>query len=72
MNMQGGPINPSAMFRHTTDINNTNGQSVLERGDLDELMAMVGMGVAKMEFEHKLDASICRCMTWAPTRGTDL
>ena len=37
--IQGGPINPSAMFRHTTDF--PNGQSILERGDLDELMAMV-------------------------------
>ena len=28
------------MFRHTTDL--PNGQSVIERGDLDELMALVG------------------------------
>ena len=40
--MQGGPINTSAIFRHTTDL--PNGQSVLERGDLDELMAMVSVG----------------------------
>ena len=37
--LKGGPINPSAMFRHTTDL--PNGQSILERKDLDELMAIV-------------------------------
>lgn len=40
--LQGGPVTTSAMFRHTTDINNV--QSVLERNDLEELMAMVGGG----------------------------
>jgi hypothetical protein len=45
------------MFRHTTDI--TNGQSVLERGDLEELMAMVGFSARVEEF-----FTTRRTLTW--------
>ncbi|KAG1659046.1 hypothetical protein FOA52_010886 [Chlamydomonas sp. UWO 241] len=38
---KGDPIATSAMFRHTTDM--PNGQSVLDRGDLEELMALADL-----------------------------